>query len=79
MRPLLTHERVAASADLFLDVLLGDEQRKTGWMRQASMTSRIMIAIDSEGSGMRNCNVSRLADFAPSDPHRKLVGSDPGK
>src|SRR5277367_2364322 len=33
MRFLFSQERVAASADLFLDGLLGDERRKTGWMR----------------------------------------------
>lgn len=33
MRPLFTQERVAASAGQFLDGLLGDERRKTGWMR----------------------------------------------
>jgi SRSO17 transposase len=33
LRPLFTQERVAASAGLFLDGLLGDERRKTGWMR----------------------------------------------
>ncbi len=33
MRPLFTQERVAASAGLFLDGLLGGERRKTGWMR----------------------------------------------
>src|SRR5664279_6208422 len=33
MAPLFTQERVAASAGLFLEGLLGDEQRKTGWMR----------------------------------------------
>jgi len=33
MRALFTQERVAASANLFLDGLLGDERRKTGWMR----------------------------------------------
>src|SRR5471032_1746190 len=33
IRPLFTQERVAASASLFLDGLLGDERRKTGWMR----------------------------------------------
>ena len=31
--PLFTQERVASSAGLFLDGLLGDERRKTGWMR----------------------------------------------
>jgi SRSO17 transposase len=33
MRPLFTRGRVAASASLFLDGLLGSEPRKTGWMR----------------------------------------------
>ncbi len=31
--PLFTQERVAASAGQFLDGLLGNEPRKTGWMR----------------------------------------------
>lgn len=33
MRPLFTQERAAVPAELFLDGLLGDERRKTGWMR----------------------------------------------
>jgi SRSO17 transposase len=33
VRCLFTQERVAASAGLFLDGLLGEERRKTGWMR----------------------------------------------
>jgi SRSO17 transposase len=33
MRSLFTQERVAASAGLFVDGLLGEERRKTGWMR----------------------------------------------
>ncbi len=33
MRPLFTQDRVASSAAAFLDGLLGDERRKTGWMR----------------------------------------------
>jgi SRSO17 transposase len=33
IRPLFAQERVAASAGMFLDGLLGDEGRKTGWMR----------------------------------------------
>lgn len=32
-RMLFTQERVAVSAGLFLDGLLGEERRKTGWMR----------------------------------------------
>ena len=33
IRPLFTQARVALSAGLFLDGLLGPERRKTGWMR----------------------------------------------
>jgi SRSO17 transposase len=33
LRPLFTQERVAVSAGLFLDGLLSNERRKTGWMR----------------------------------------------
>jgi len=33
MRGLFTQERGSASANLFLEGLLGDERRKTGWMR----------------------------------------------
>ncbi len=33
IRPLFQPERMAASAGLFLDALLGPERRKTGWMR----------------------------------------------
>jgi SRSO17 transposase len=33
IRPLFTQDRVATSANAFLDGLLGDERRKTGWMR----------------------------------------------
>src|ERR1700740_3201643 len=33
IRPLFGQERVARSAGLLLEGLLGNEQRKTGWMR----------------------------------------------
>jgi SRSO17 transposase len=33
IRPLFQQERMAGSAGLFLDALLGPERRKTGWMR----------------------------------------------
>lgn len=47
MRGLFTQERVAASANLFLDGLLGDERRKTGWMR-------------AEAAGIRDHGGNRL-------------------
>src|SRR6476619_1252592 len=33
MRPLFAQGRSAVNASLYLDGLLGDERRKTGWMR----------------------------------------------
>src|SRR3954463_1712230 len=33
IRPLFRQERIATSAGLFLEALLGPERRKTGWMR----------------------------------------------
>ena len=33
IRPLVQQQRMAVSAGLFLDALLGPEPRKTGWMR----------------------------------------------
>src|SRR5687768_14577125 len=33
IRPVFRQDRMAASAGLFLDALLGPERRKTGWMR----------------------------------------------
>jgi SRSO17 transposase len=33
IRPLFCQQRMAHSAGLFLDALLGPERRKTGWMR----------------------------------------------
>lgn len=40
IRPLFTQERVAASAWQFLDGLLGNEPRKTGWMRAEAAGDR---------------------------------------
>lgn len=33
MRPLFTQKRVLKNAEKFLESLLGNESRKTGWMR----------------------------------------------
>ena len=38
IRPLFRQKRLAASAGLFLDGLLGNEPRKTGWMRAEART-----------------------------------------
>ena len=40
IRPLFTQERLAASAAQLLDGLLGNETRKTGWMRAEAAGDR---------------------------------------
>ena len=53
IRPLFRQERVAVSAGKFLDGLLGNEPRKTGWMR-------------AEAAGDSARGVSRLSWAAAS-------------
>jgi len=62
IRPLFTQERVAASAGLFLDGLLGSEPRKTGWMRAEAAgdpgpwrRSRSLAAAGHSGVGPLGC------------------------
>ena len=73
MRPLFTQERVAASARLFLEGLLGTEQRKTGWMRaeaagdpgpwrQQAILGRGHWEADGLRDIVRNYVVEHLAD-----------------
>src|ERR1035441_7522156 len=62
IRPLFTQERVATNAGLFLEGLLGDEQRKTGWMRAeaagAPGPSRAQAML-----GRRDWDAGGLRDF----------------
>ena len=73
MRPLFTQERVAASAGLFLDGLLGPERRKTGWMRaeaagdpgpwrQQAILGRGRWEADSLRDVVRECALETLAE-----------------
>ena len=39
--PAVHAARVAVSAELFLDSLLGEERRKTGWMRAEAAGNRV--------------------------------------
>jgi len=56
IRPLFRQERVAANAGLFLEGLLSDEQRKTGWMRaEAAGRSWSMAATGDPGSQGLGC------------------------
>src|ERR687886_3013590 len=73
MRPLFTQERVAVSAGLFLEGLLGEERRKTGWMRaeaagdpgpwrQQAILGRGRWDADALRDIVREYVVERLAD-----------------
>ncbi len=84
MRPLFTQERVAASAGLFLDGLLGTERRKTGWMRaeaagdagpwrQQAVLGRGRWEADALRDLVRDYVLETLAD-----PHAVLVIDETG-
>src|SRR6202790_2372692 len=64
IRPLFKQDRVAANAGLFLEGLLGDEQRKTGWMRAEAAgdagpwrQQAILGRIDWDADGL--CDIAR--------------------
>jgi SRSO17 transposase len=73
IRPLFQQERMAASAGLFLDALLGPERRKTGWMRaeaagdpgpwrQQALLGRAQWDADALRDVVRDYAVETLAD-----------------
>ena len=73
IRPLFQQDRMAASAGLFLDALLGPERRKTGWMRaeaagdpgpwrQQALLGRAQWEADALRDVVRDYVVASLAD-----------------
>jgi len=73
MRPLFARERAAVNAGLFLDGLLGDERRKTGWMRgeaagdpgpwrQQALLGRDRWEADALRDLVGECVIEHLAD-----------------
>jgi SRSO17 transposase len=73
IRPLFRQERMAVSAGLFLDALLGPERRKTGWMRaeaagdpgpwrQQALLGRARWDADALRDVVRDYVVETLAD-----------------
>src|ERR671927_414664 len=73
MRPLFAQERMASSAGLFLDALLGPERLKTGWMRaeaagdpgpwrQQALLGRAQWDADALRDLVRDYVVETLAD-----------------
>ncbi len=75
MRPLFTQDRVAASAGNFLDGLLGDERRRTGWMRaEAAGDSGPWRQQAILGRG--NWDAEALRDIVRDDALAKLADPD---
>ncbi len=83
IRPLFLQERMAQSAGLFLDALLGPERRKTGWMRaeaagdpgpwrQQAILGRARWDADALRDLVREYALETLAD-----PKAVLVLDDP--
>src|SRR5918911_800368 len=73
IRPVFAQKRMAASAGLFLDALLGPERRKTGWMRaeaagdpgpwrQQALLGRAQWDADALRDLVRDYAVETLAD-----------------
>ena len=73
IRPLFQQDRMALSAGLFLDALLGPERRKTGWMRaeaagdpgpwrQQALLGRAQWEADALRDVVRDYVVETLAD-----------------
>jgi SRSO17 transposase len=73
IRPLFQQDRMAASAGLFLDALLGPERRRTGWMRaeaagdpgpwrQQALLGRAQWEADALRDVVRDYVVATLAD-----------------
>src|SRR5918911_1176983 len=73
IRPVFAQKRMAASAGLFLDALLGPERRKTGWMRaeaagdpgpwrQQALLGRAQWDADALRDLVRDYVVETLAD-----------------
>jgi SRSO17 transposase len=73
IRPLFQQDRMAASAGLFLDALLGPERRKTGWMRaeaagdpgpwrQQALLGRAQWEADALRDVVRDYVIETLAD-----------------
>src|SRR6202158_1165198 len=86
IRPLFRQERVATNAGLFLEGLLGDEQRKTGWMRaeaagdpgpwrQQALLGRRDWDADALRDIVRDYTIEHLADDDAVLAHRRRPGS----
>lgn len=79
MRVLFTQDRVASSAGQFFDGLLGDERRKTGWMRAEAAGDRgpwrqqaLLVRVPWDADALRDI-VRDYALETLADPDAVLV------
>ena len=71
IRPLFTQARVAQSAGLFLDGLLGPERRKTGWMRaEAAGDTGPWLLISADIGPRENADIQCVAALISVETHR---------
>jgi hypothetical protein len=77
MRGLFTQERVAASANLFLGGLLGDERRKTGWMRAEAARANLNAQRISVSPRTTVADLNKLPLLLSNiSPKRRRIRSD---
>ena len=80
IRPLFQQARTAVSAGLFLDVLLGPERRKTGWMRAEAAGDpgpwRQQALLDRTHESMQTCGGDHAA--ASASAWSSFGGRKPG-
>ena len=77
IRPLFRQERVATNAGLFLGGLLGDEQRKTGWMRAEAAGDpevRIVDAGQQQRVAIGPAGAALAASELAVEPERRIRG-----
>ena len=74
IRSLFRQERVASNAGFFLDCLLGDEQRKTSWMRADAAgdpgpwrQQAILGRRDWDADALRNIVRDYVIEHLPND------------
>ena len=84
IRPLFRQERVATNAGLFLEGLLGDEQRKTGWMRAEAAgdpgpwrQQAILGRRDWDADGLRDIVRDYVIEHLADDDAVLVIGTRP--
>src|SRR6266700_321494 len=69
IRPLFTQERVATNAGLFLEGLLGDEQRETGCLKQGKASCGVARQYTGSAGKITNCQIGVFAAYVSRHGH----------